>query len=625
MPPSVTALQALLNGALAAHRAGRLDEAERGYRQILALQPRHAPALNLLGVALSQRGDAARGAELIAEAARVAPRDPAIRNNLGNALKALGRLDEAAAAFRETLRLKPDYPEGHFNLGNCLNALGRRDEAIAAFRRAVALKADYGEARHNLAQALLNAGHWSEAHAAAQRAAALKPNDCEVLEQAAYIANHLCDWRNRAARDARLLDMARRPESRIHPFMLLAASDDPALHQTAARNYLRNSLAVPAATPPKPQRRDRLRVAYLSADFCDHATANLMAGLFECHDRATQETIAISWSPRDGSQMEQRLRKAFDRFIDVHDLDDDAVAALIRELGVDIAVDLKGYTRDARPGILARRPAAVQVAYIGYPGTLGAGFIDYAVVDETVVPADQQPFYDERLVWLSGSYQVNDRTRVGAPPPSRAECGLPEDAFLFCSFNASYKITPETFDLWCRILHRAEGSALWLLASRDGVAENLRREAAARGIDPARLIFAKPVPVAAHLARLALADLMLDNLPYNAHTTASDALWVGLPLLTCPGRSFAARVAASLLTTSGFPELIAGDLEEFEAKAAAFAANPAAIAAIRRRLQGARETNPLFDTPAFARRLETAYRRMRDIALAGEPPRAFHA
>lgn len=629
MPPTPppSAVDALLSAAWADHRAGRLADAERGYRAALAETPGHAAALHLLGVLLCQTNQAESGIDLIRQAARQAPNDAAIHNNLGNALKTLGRTEESIAAFLETLRLKPDYAEGYYNLGNGLMLLERHDAAIAAFRRAVALKPTFAEAQHNLAQALMQTGDWASAQQAAERAAAIKPDDRETAYQAFYLANHLCDWRERAPRIDKLSAIARHPESRLHPFMLLATSDDPTLHLAATRAYARNVImprVAPLAPLPQATRGNKLRIAYLSADFCDHATANLMAGLFEAHDRAGFEITAISWSPRDGSAMEARLRRAFDRFIDVHDMDDAAVAALIREQGVDIAVDLKGYTRDARPGILAHRPAALQVAYLGYPGSLGADFIDYALVDAIVAPMEDQALYDEKLVWLPGSYQVNDRARaVAATMPSRATHGLPDGAVVFCSFNASYKLGPLMFDSWMRILGQVPGSVLWLLESHAGVADNLRREAAARGIDPARLIFAKPLPVAEHLARMALADLMLDNLPYNAHTTTSDALWVGLPVLTCKGRSFAARVAASLLTTSGLPELIVEGFGDYEATAVRLATRPDERAALRQRLRNSRDSNPLFETVRFARHLEAAYREMQDIALAGQPPHAF--
>ena len=620
--PHSPAIDQLLGVAWGHHRAGRLAEAERDYRQALALSPGHASALHLLGVLLCQSNKPDQGIDLIRQAARAAPKDEAIHNNLGNALKMLGRHEEAVAAFRKTLQLKPDYPEACFNLGNSLTALARLDEAVAAFRRALALKPDYGQASHNLSIAFLKLGRWAEANEAAARAVALLPSDMEALHHAVYLANHLCDWRERAAREAKLAAAARAPTSKLHPFIFLAMFDEPELHLAAARHYAANNFRT-AAPSPVPQRRDKLRIAYLSADFCDHATANLMAGLFEAHDRAVVEITAISWSQRDGSAMEARLRRAFDRFLDVHDMDDAAVAAAIRELGIDIAVDLKGYTAEARPGILALRPAPIQAAYIGYPGTMGAGFIDYALVDAVAVPADQQPFYDEKLVHLPGCYQVNDSARMAGPAPTRADCGLPEDAFVFCSFNASYKITPATFDSWMRILAKAPNAVLWLLESRLGVADHLRTEAAARGIEPARLVFAKPIAVAQHLARLPLADLFLDSLPYNAHTTTSDALWMGLPVLTCPGRSFAARVAASLLTVSGLPELIAANLDDYEAKAAAYAGAPTSLQPLRGRILEGRVDNPLFDTAGFARHLEAAYRRMQDIALAGEPPRGF--
>jgi protein O-GlcNAc transferase len=381
---------------------------------------------------------------------------------------------------------------------------------------------------------------------------------------------------------------------------------------------------APLARERSVAERGRIRVAYLSADFRGHATAYLMAGLFKQHDRSRFEIIGVSFGADDGSDMRAQLAGSFDQFLDVSAQGDREVAELLRQRGVDIAVDLKGHTEAGRPGILAYRPAPVQVTYLGYPGPLGLDFIDYVVGDKVILPLDQQPFYAEKFVHLPGTYQVNDSQRVIATrAPTRAELGLPSDAFVFCCFNHTWKITPAMFDIWMRLLRSVDGSVLWLFQSNDPACANLRKEAQARGIDPARLVFAPFRDQAEHLARIACADLFLDTLPCNAHTTASDALWAGVPVLTALGETFAGRVAASLLHGVGLPELITESLPEYEALARKLATDPALLQSLRRKLAHNRSRCALFDTARFTRHLESAYTTMWEIARRGEGPRSF--
>jgi predicted O-linked N-acetylglucosamine transferase (SPINDLY family) len=322
--------------------------------------------------------------------------------------------------------------------------------------------------------------------------------------------------------------------------------------------------------------------------------------------------------------MRKRLVAAFDEFHDVRRNNDKEVAKLLNDRQVDIAVDLAGYTQDSRPGILAHRPAPIQVNYLGFPATMGADFIDYIIADAMVLPVEHQPYYTEKVVYLPDCYQVNDTKRkIAERTPTRKEMGLPEQAFVFCSFNNNWKITPDVFDIWMRLLHQIEGSVLWLLGTNEGAVRNLRKEAQRRGIDPLRLVFARWLPPAEHLARHRLADLFLDTLPYNAHTTASDALWVGLPVLTCRGEAFAGRVAASLLQAVGTPELIASNLEDYQTLALKLARDPALLAEIRAKLVGNRNTHSLFNTERFARHIEAAYMTMWETWQRGEAPKSF--
>ncbi|MBK9656187.1 MAG: hypothetical protein IPO66_12260 [Rhodanobacteraceae bacterium] len=368
----------------------------------------------------------------------------------------------------------------------------------------------------------------------------------------------------------------------------------------------------------------RIRVAYVSADFHSHATAALMAGLFELHDRERFEVFAISYGPDDGSPMRARLQRAFERFVDVREDSDEQIAQKMRALGIDIAIDLKGYTAQARPGIFARRAAPIQVNYLGFPGTLGASCIDYIIADAWVAPAAHADCFRERVVTLPGSYQVNDgRRRVAQTKPSRGQAGLPERAFVFCCFNNNYKISPSVFDVWMRLLRQRPGSVLWLLDDNRHAKENLRAEAWARGIESQRLVFAPRSDLPDHLARHQLADLFLDTLPCNAHTTASDALWAGLPLLTCVGETFAGRVAASLLAAVGLEQLITHSLGEYEALAIELSQDHDRLAQLREHLRLRASTSPLFDTALFRQRMEAALLLMHQRHQRGEPPAAF--
>jgi predicted O-linked N-acetylglucosamine transferase (SPINDLY family) len=355
-----------------------------------------------------------------------------------------------------------------------------------------------------------------------------------------------------------------------------------------------------------------------------HAVASLIVGCFEHHDKERFETTAISLSAGDGSETRRRMEAAFDHFIDVHEMSDAAVAALLREREIDIAIDLNGYTGDARSGILAHRPAPVQVNYLGYPGTMGAPYMDYIIADPTVLPDPNRIHYSEQVVYLPNAYQANDRKRrIAERTPTRVEAGLPQTGFVFACFNNTHKIGPEMFDIWMRLLGDVKDSVLWLFEDNAQAAQNLKREAVARGVDAQRLVFAPRVMPPDHLARTRLADLFLDTLPYNAHTTASDALWMGLPVLTCPGESFPARVAASLLSAIGMPELVTSSLGEYEMMARLLAGDPQRLAAIKAKLIANRDIEPMFNTAQFTRYLESAYTGMYERQRAGLPPEGF--
>jgi protein O-GlcNAc transferase len=570
---------------------GELPAAEQALRRETSAHPDFADAHNTLGVALINQARQDEAAVEFRAALAIAPHHVEANNNLGNVLTALGRAQEALPYLERAARARPELADAHLNLGLALKSLRRYDEAIAAFSRAVALAPDMNYALSSLV--------W-----------------CELL---------VWRWPQVAPHSAALREQVRAGKVAVTPFTLLAISDSPAELRQCAERHVRETLPPTAAARAHPAApRERITLAYLSADYHEHATAALATRLFELHDRSRFQTIAISYGPDDASASRGRLAQAFDRFIDVRQRNDAAAARLLRELEVDIAIDLKGHTRDARLGILAERPAPLQVTYLGYPGTLAAPFIDYVIADGVVIPPGEERFFSEQVVRLPHSYQVNDATReIAKRTPSRGEAGLPDDAFVFCAFNNSYKITPAFFDVWMRLLERVPGSVLWLLDDNPSARRNLQQGARTRGIDPARLVFAGRVPHAEHLARHRLADLFVDNLPYNAHTTASDALWAGLPLITCRGGTFAGRVGASLLYAVGLPELVTQTLDEYEALALKLARDAALLGAYRERLAANRLRQPLFDTDLFRRHLEAAYVEMWQRYVRGEPPRGF--
>lgn len=652
--------------AIALQQAGRAAEAEILCRTILVNLPAQPEACQILGHLQMATGRREAAAATLQRAARLSPDSSDVRNHLGLVRQWLGRPAEAAVAQERALALDPASPEALINrsalhlargdragairdlervlllrpgdglaltnLGICLLGDRRPDRAAAALRRAAALRPEQAEVLYNLGHALREAGRHREALSAYDRALRLSPGRSDIAGYLLFLKQLCCDWDGYEALCRRIGDAIDGGDGVVLPLATLSIDISAAQQHRAAALFHDRMVAgrmaggpAPAVWPrPPADPRGRLRIAYFSADFHQHATAHLAAELFELHDRDRFEVTAWSYGPDDGSAMRQRLVGAFDRFIDIRQAPLETVARHVAALGVDILVDLKGYTRDARLDLLSRRLAPVQVSYLGYPGTLACPHMDYLIGDRIVTPPDHQPFYGERLVLMPDSYQVNDRRRpLDAPVPSRASCGLPEEGIVFCAFNATYKIAPAMFGLWMRILDRVPGSVLWLFETNPEAAANLRREAAARGVDPARLVFAPLLPQAEHLARYRLADLCLDTLPYTGHTTTSDALWMGCPVVTLIGRSFAGRVAASLLTAAGLPELVCAGETAYEETALRLARSPQWRASLRRRLERGRETAPLFDSRRFTRHLEEAYRSMWAIRGEGRPPRGF--
>ena len=732
------------------------------YTQVIDLEPTQPDALHLLGVVLTQSGDAARGAELIERSLALNPGQPVAHANLGNAQLAVRRFSTALASYDRSIALWSDYAPAHNGRGSALAALQRPAEGLASFERALELMPYFPEALENRALALLTLHRFEESVGAFSAVLASRPDNAQVLTNRALALCAL--WRHgealvdadrallirpgfaeaRYARGVALLGLGRalevvgqidstqaydshRPEllvlrgnalrqlgrcddaaaeyqralelranlpealvalgtlataerdfdraaaifgrllelapeqdfyrgvclhAKLHifdwsgyatavtgiladmdagkkpdlPFTFLAISDDPDRQQRCARAYaeaypkVHGRLHHPSTAQP-----GRIRVAYVSADFLEHPTAYLLAGVFEAHDRARFEIIAVSLRADSASPATaRRLHAAFDRFIDASGQSDEHIARLIAGLEVDIAVDLMGYTAEERPGIFVRRPAPIQVNYLGFPATMGCGHIDYILADSFVIPPDAAAFYSESVAYLPHCFQANDERRVeAAAAVTRLEAGLPLRAFVWCAYHASVKINPPLFDVWARLLHAVPDSVLWLVSNTESAKINLRREALDRDIDPSRLVFAKRETYPQHLARLSLADVCLDTWPFNGGATTSDALWCAVPVVTMSGDAFSSRMSASLLRAAGLPELVTDNFAGYERVARGLATDRDALLALRSRLRQARDGSPLFDTNGFTRHLEAAYTMMWDRRQRGEAAASF--
>ena len=600
----------------------RYDEALGAFDQALTLNPQFAEAqLNRGGILMKRKcfEDAVTNYDA---ALRLNPDLADAHCNRGIALEELKRHEEALASYDAALAINAGNAEYHANRANVLHKLRRFDEALASIEDALSLAPYSAPFRYNRGNILFELKHYGRAFADYDRAFRFNP-DLEYVEGNRFYAKMLmCNWSNFEMESARLVAGVAAGKMVARPFAFLCITSSPSHQMKCAEVFAENEF--PAVRPlwnGKRYKHDRIRVAYLSADFRNHPVGYLLAGMFECHDRKRFETIAISFGADDGSEMRTRLEGAFERFIDVRDQSDAAVAKLLCDSEVDIAVDLMGPTRNARPAILSHRATPIQINYLGYAGTGGADYIDYILADRIVIPENERVFFREKVVYLPDTFMGADQSRkIADRIPTRAEEGLPETGFVFCSFNNTYKITPPMFDVWMRLLRTVEGSVLWLSASNDDAIRQLRREAQARNVDGDRLIFTRRVERNEdHLARYRLADLFLDTLPFGAHSTASDSLWASTPVLTCVGSTFSGRVSASLLTALGLRELIAEGLQAYEDLALTLSRDPQRLASVRAKLAANRDVFPLFDTKRFTRHVEAAYTAMWERYQRGEP------
>ena len=651
----------MLLNILGAAQIARADfaGAESAFEAAIAIDDRHAELHNNLGAALEAQDKFAAAAAAYARALVLAPDHAPAHYNRGNALRKQNAIPEAIACYERALALKPDYVEacnnlglalrqvrdipaaiGWFeraleldphhaeacdNLGLAFQQVGRHQEAIGCYRRALAIRPGSLSSLHNIATALADLKDYQSAAKALDMVLAADPDNYVAIRQKAFAQIQMCDFSARRSFPPPHGDAADR--ALIPPFLMLALHDDPAEQLRYSRQWaLASQQAHPPALPlTRPstgaEPKARIRIGYFSADFHVHATMFLMSGLFREHDRSQFEIIAYSYGPEADDEARSELLAHVDRLVEIGALSDTDAVALARSHDLDIAVDLKGYTEHSRSQIFAGRLAPVQINYLGYPGSMGSDHIDYLIADAVIVPDHLKRFYAEKIIALPGSYQPNDdRREIAAAGYRRSDFGLPENAFVFCCFNHTYKIAPQEWAIWMRLLDRVEGSVLWLMKSNHWAEANLRAEAVRHGVDPDRLVFSEGIPHAQHLARLQLADLFLDTFAVNAHTTASDALWAGLPLVTKAGRQFAARVSASLLHALDLGDLVTTSDEAYEALILDLATDRDRLAEIRARLAANRLSHSLFDSAGYARKLERAYRAAHERQLAGLAP-----
>lgn len=616
------------------HQAARLSDAEIAYERALAIHPKFAEVHHALAVLRQQQGRLAEALGGFEAALALKPSDTKSYYYQAEILMSLRQYFPAAQALQQAINIDPAYVDAYEMLGRALFHLYRNDRAVEVYQAGLAYDGENATLYHGLGLSQIILGDRSGAAVSLDKALQLAPDNPAILCNLISNKMYLCDWRDIESRSQQLVDTILRTGAAVDPFTFqgLPCAPGNAAQQACARangaviraaipeSELRNE--QPTGCAPRPAER-KLRIGYLSMDFRAHPMAYLMTAILEKHDRSQIEVYAYAYGPVEESPERQRFMQAVDHFIDIHELSDAEAAARIAADGIDILIDRKGYTFGHRLGIFARRPAPVQVNYLAFGGTMGVDFIDYAIVDAFVVPPQEQAFYTERLVYLPDCYQPNSYRPKADKMPTRIDCGLPEEAVVFCCFNQTYKLTPRIFDCWMHILQRVPGAVLWLLHPDAATAENLRREATVRGVDAERLIFAPKVPQAEHIARHALVDIFLDTDVVNALTTASDALSMGCPVITCPGHSFVSRGAGSILQAMELPELVADDFQSYEDLAVMLGTQPDSRAALRKKIAGKLGTAPLFDTARYSAHLDRALLEIWRRYAAGQPVEPF--
>ena len=649
----------LLNIIAAANRKiGNFDFSLDVYNQILQLKVSDA-VYNNIGIVLAEQGKLEEAEKAFNKALKLDANQAQTYQNLGNVFQNQGKLEEATAAYKKALAIRPDYAEAYCNMGIALADQGKREESVAAYNQALTIRPDYAEAHNNIGTVLSDQGKMAKAIEAYKKAITINPDDTNFIynmgialqkqfkTQKAIEAysrvlsidpsfaqaraarlhqqQHICDW-DGIAKDHDLISGLGISKSFVTPFMLLPLEDAPDRHLLRSKIYAKamfpqKPLPLPARPSKKPE---RIRIAYFSTDFREHPVSYLIAGVLEQHNRSQFEVFGYSLQGNTQSEMGQRLKNSFDLFVDVQTMSDAEIALRARHDKIDIAIDLTGYTSDCRARVFAHRAAPIQINYLGYPGTMGADFMDYIIADKNLIPIKNQKYYSEKPIYLPHHYQAQDETSsIAHKTPSRSALGLPEDAFVFCAFHGTYKINSSQFSLWMRLLKKVNGSVLWLLETNDLAKANLLKNANAMGIASERLVFAKFVSQEKYLAQFKQADLYLDTFIINAGATASNALWAGLPILTKLGEGYSARMAGSLLQSLGLSELIATTEEQYENLAFNLAKNPLKILSIRKKIEKNLLSKPLFNTKLFTKHLEHGYQQAYQNYFDGKAPKSI--
>jgi len=590
-------------------RLGHIEEASQAFKKVTELNSNYADGFNNLGVTLKDQGKLDEAIEAYKKALSIKPDYADAYNNMGNILVDLRNLDDAIEAFNKAITIKPDYAEAFNNMGNALKYQNRLDEAIKAYEKALSLKPDYVEAYYNMGNALVEQAKLNESIEAFEKVLSLNPDYEVARAHKLHQQAHICDW-NSINKDRKLIPKLGTSKKSVNPFSMLSLEDAPERHYLRSKIYAKDTF--PQNPIPLPnnslKKTKRIRIGYFSSDFKKHPVAYLIAKVIELHKRDKFEIFAYSLMGNQEDELQKRLENSFDVFKDVSELSDREVAILCRQDNIDIAIDLNGYTQNSRSSIFAYRAAPIQINYLGFAGTMGAKFIDYIIADQYLILPDNRKYFTEKQLYLPNTFMPTDNSRKFSNRfISRQEMSLPDEAFVFCCFNNNYKITDVEFDIWMRLLMKVKGSVLWLRRSNEQSDKNIMTAAQKRNIDSSRLVFADKLPMDEHLSRHKLADLFIDTFTFNAHTTTTEALWAGLPVVTKQGQGFAARVAGSLLNSIGLSELITSSESEYESLILELAMNPSKLRKVKEKLNKNRLSHPLFNTELYTKHLENGY------------------
>ena len=601
-----------LNLAMEYIRKGDLDGAERLLKQALKIAPKNSEIFRLLGINFAFKKDLQEALKMFDRSIKLAPDNWLSHSNRGNTLKDLDRLNDALKSYERAIALRPDYAEAHNNMGNLLQELNQLEKAIESYDRAITFQPNYAEAYSNAGNALKGLNLLDLALIAYEKGMELGGGQSLILGTYLDCKMQLCDWKGISAQLNQVENGEIERMELFYPFHLLAICQSPYVIKKITQEYMakKHPIRFDLGNIPKNAPAKKIRLGYFSPDFRNHAVSFLIAGMIEAHDKTRFELFAFSMSENKDDEMHNRLKESFDQFIDIASKGDKEVASLSRELSIDIAIDLAGITKDARPSIFAYGAAPIQIGYIGYLGTMAAPYIDYIVADKSIIPTELQDAYSEKIIYLP-NYQANDpKRKIAEKIFTREDFGLPSQGVIYCCFNNSFKITSAILDSWALILRSVEGSVIFLHAENMTVRKNLLIEFEVRGIDDSKIIFTERLPREEYLARFRIADLFLDTSPYNAGATASDALWAGLPVLTFTGKSFSSRMGSSLLNSIGLSELVGSNQQEYESIAIDLGKNIEKLEEIKGRLAKNRLTMPLFDVILFTRNLEAAYEKV---------------